>query len=227
MSVWKLAKSVFAIPPRTIIVTLLEESAVVMAAAQLSRTKDMTKKNSQTGISLIETLLALGIMVSILAIITSSFMVVLIRSAKTRILKDIEEEGKYAFRIIEQNIRVGTDVIENSEGEICVNGQEMDYVNILKTDGSKIEFGCLNKGSVEGQIVSFRNGLVDDNLGRVDRLTTATVKIDDCSFTCYEDGFEKPKRVDVSFSLSQAQATTRVEEEAAMDFQTTVVLRNF
>ncbi len=183
-------------------------------------------RKKPVGVSLIETLLALGIMAMVLTVIVSSFMIVMIRSAKVRVLKNIEEDGKYALRVIEQKLRSAKGVTTNGDGQDCES--EMAFVKVEGVTGEKIEFGCLYEGTKDGRIVYLEGDdfIVDNDL-LASRLTTPSVKVDSCSFSCTPGGFEAPDRIDISFRLSQAEVASRVEEQAVMDFQTTVVLRNF
>lgn len=180
------------------------------------------KLGSKDGLSLIETLIALGIMVMVLMVIISSFLTVLVSSAKARILKEVEEDGKYAQRLIEQRIRSASAVIENSVGQTCEAG--MSYLNLQYPDGSKTEIGCM---MTDETIVYLNDGLISSMPSEAISLISPKTLVTECSFDCIPGGFEEPDRVGVTFTVQQAEASTRVEEQMEMSFRSVVVLRNF
>ncbi|MBN1263269.1 MAG: type II secretion system protein [Candidatus Pacebacteria bacterium] len=176
----------------------------------------MTKKTK--GFTLLETLVSLGALGIVLTVTISAFLTVMTKSAKVRVVKAVESDGKYALRVMEQMVKGAISILPNSVGQTCVSG--MDYLKIENLDGGITEFACLNEGTVDGFIAS-SSGSIDK------RLTSPGVKLDVCSFDCQSGRFDQPDRVTISFGLSQRQATARVEEQADLNFETSVTLRNY
>ena len=98
----------------------------------------------------------------------------------------------------------------------------MNYLNMRYPDGSKTEVGCLE------DLIVYRDGdLIGSTADNAISLVSPKVLLVSCAFNCIPGGFEAPDHVNFSFTLRQAQASTRVEEQMQMDFQSTVTLRNF
>ena len=80
-----------------------------------SKTSKEQSLRLKQGFTLVETLVALGILSVILVVIVNSFLSVLTRSSKSRVIKLVESDGKYALRIMELMIRNSTEIIENPD----------------------------------------------------------------------------------------------------------------
>jgi prepilin-type N-terminal cleavage/methylation domain-containing protein len=185
------------------------------------------------GFTLIEMLISLSVLSIVLVAIISVFLTVLTKSAKIKILQRVENDGHYALRVMERMIRGATDILENSQSLPATCGSGMASIKIKTPGGGITEFACctaaagfptdvcLDDGLDQGYIAS-----ASAELG-VQRLVSPLVKLDRCQFDCLGGGFEKPDQVIISFSLSQAGTPARVEEQASLDFQTRVTLRNY
>jgi prepilin-type N-terminal cleavage/methylation domain-containing protein len=175
------------------------------------------------GFSLIELLVALGILGIVVTVTVSTFLVVLTRSAKVRVESLVENEANYALTMMEGIIRGANEIVLNTGGQTCEPG--MDYLRISDPPGTAwdgwVEFSCYEEGLVTGYI----GLLVEAGVQR--RLTSPRLRLDSCRFDCVSGGFNAPGRVTISFSMSQAEASTRPEERASISFQTVATMRNF
>ena len=173
------------------------------------------KNNRQaTGFTLIEILVAVGLLAIIAVIGSNMFFTTLRNSTKSKTLTTVKQNGDYALATIERLIRDSEKVITNSDGSLCAVG--MNKIKTRRVDGSEVEFSCEEEGTA--------NGLIASNSAR---LTSNEVKLDSCSFDCSSRGGFYPQVVTINFTLSQAAVTTRPEEQASVSFKTTVTTRNF
>ena len=180
------------------------------------RIKQKTEQNNRqaTGFTLIEILVVVGLLAVMAAIGSNMFFTTLRSSNKSKTLTTVKQNGDYALTTIERLIRDSEKVIINSDGSLCVAG--MNKIKTKRLDGSEVEFTCEGEGTA--------NGLIASNSAR---LISSDVKLDSCSFDCSSQGEFYPQIVAIDFTLSQAAVTTRPEEQASVNFRTTVTTRNF
>jgi len=174
----------------------------------------MEMKRKKSGFTLIEILVVVGLLGIIAGIGSNMFFTTLRSSTKSKSLTMVKQNGDYALVVIERLIRDSEKVITNSDGSLCTTG--MNKIKTKRLDGSEVEFACKGEGTA--------NGLIASNSAR---LTSNEVKLDSCSFDCSSRGGFYPQVVTINFTLSQAAVTTRPEEQASVNFKTTVTTRNF
>jgi prepilin-type N-terminal cleavage/methylation domain-containing protein len=173
---------------------------------------------TKTGFTLIEILVTLATLGIVVGIVVSTFLVTLTKSAKVKMVEAVESDGEYALRTIGRLLRGGKRAVLNSQGQACQ--ADMNYIRVENPNGEWLEFGCLNEGLGESFIASY-------SATRSQRLTSPRVKLDNCQFNCFPGGVDQPDRVEIVFTLSQSELSLRVEEQALIDFQTMVTLRNY
>jgi len=184
-----------------------------------------TKNKEQSfGFTLVEILVVVGILGIIAVVASTIFFTTLRSSGKTKVLTTVKQNGDYALSVMERLIRDSEEVITNSDNKVCESG--MKEIKLKRIDGTMVEFACLEEGTANGRIAS-----------NSARLTSSEVKVDSCSFdcscpvafpNCTSQGTKfYPKTVTIKFTLSQAGATVRPEEQATINFQTTVSTRNY
>ena len=173
--------------------------------------------NKNKGFTLIEILVVVGILAIIAVVSSNMFFTVFKSSGKTKVLTKVKQNGDYALTVMERLIRDSQEVSSS-----CTSG--MASIKVKRFDGSEITFSC-----------DLAQGLIASSSGQ--RLTSSEVKVDSCSFdcgcptaypNCTSEGTKfYPKTVTIKFTLSQVGATVRPEEEAIINFQTTVSTRNY
>jgi prepilin-type N-terminal cleavage/methylation domain-containing protein len=177
--------------------------------------KTEQNKNSQSsGFTLIEILVVIGLLAIIATIGSNMFFTTLRSSTKSKSLTVVKQNGDYALATMEKLIRDSEKVITNSDGSLCTT--DMNKIKTKRLDGSEVEFSCEGEGTVDGLIAS-----------NSARLISSDVKLDSCSFDCSSQGDFYPQVVTINFTLSQAAVTARLEEQASINFKTTVTTRNF
>ena len=154
--------------------------------------------------------MAIGILVVVLTVVVSTFLVVITKSAKVKVFKTVESEGNYALGVMERTIRGAKEIVSSCS-------ENMDTISVIDQSDEVVVFACIDEGTGAGYLE--RDG---------NRLTSEAVVLDSCDIDCYPPGeIEKPHQVRVAFQLSQAEATSRSEEQATLTFQFIVSLRNY
>jgi len=160
------------------------------------------------GFTLIETVVTLAALAVLVTVTVSTFLTVMTKSTKVKVVKAVEGDGNYALAVMEQKIRGAKEVVCNGGTEIEATGFDDETTTFSCLLGSGISFS--STGGESGNLTSIESQL------------TA------CLFECAPGGIEKSGQVKISFSLVQANAsTTRVEEQAEIDFESLITLRNF
>lgn len=163
---------------------------------------------------MIEILVVIGILGVIAVIGTSIFFTTFRSSTKTKVLSTVKQNGDYALSVMERIIRDSQEVIANTETPSRICALEMKKIKVKRLDGTEVEFSCEETD----------NSFIASNSAA---LTSSEVKLNSCYFDCTTQGDFYQQNVVIRFTLSQAAAAVRVEEQASVDFRTTVTLRNF
>jgi len=145
-----------------------------------------------------------GVMVSNL------FFQTLKGSTKAELLKIVKQEGDYAISSMERTIR-NAKAVESA----CVSGgSTASSITVTNQDDTLTSFEC-DVGNAKITL----NGA---------DLTSSAVVVSGCGsfITCTQSG-STPSIAIIRFSLSQADSSTRPEEQTSVSFQTTVSLRNY
>jgi prepilin-type N-terminal cleavage/methylation domain-containing protein len=159
---------------------------------------------SKQGFTLIEILVVVAIFGIIVVLGSSLFFSLLRGSTKSRILKVVRQNGDYALAVMGIMVRNAASLPNYSGSSIT----------IVNPDGGTTIFSCSS-----GRIAS--NGA---------SLMSSEVKVNDCSSVFsldLKEGGAAPAVMTIKFSLSQQAVAARPEEQALMNFQTTVSLRNY
>ncbi len=169
----------------------------------------MVKKQ---GFSLIEVLIAMGILVTVGSVAMVVFFTTLRGATKSDVIREVKQNGEYAISAMETMIRSSQSVESIGSGCSSSNGclGSGSCIKILNPDNQYTVF------SLSGTQIASTGG----------NLTNNKVRASGLSFTCSQPP-GAPPIVTVSFTLTQATSTTRVEEQASIPFKTTISLRNY
>lgn len=164
--------------------------------------------SSPAGFTLIEILTVVVILAIVAAIGTNMFFTILRGSTKTRVLAEVKQNGGYALNVLERTIR-------NAKG-LSGGGSS---ITIINPDDTTTIFSCQD---INGDGI---NEILLDGAS----LTSDKVNVQGCSIFTVTEGEAgiRPDMVTIDFTLSQAGIVTRPEEEAVINFKTTVILRNY
>jgi prepilin-type N-terminal cleavage/methylation domain-containing protein len=127
--------------------------------------KKSITKQSNKGLSLVEILVVITIF-AILGIIVSGALILTLRSGrKTESQIRVRENINYSLAVIERNIR-------NANTLTCPN-PDLTIINYWDQNGVPSSFACKDLGGTDPYIAS----------GSA-RLTSSSIKVVECSFTC-------------------------------------------
>jgi len=165
------------------------------------------KKN---GFTLLEMMMVIGILGIITVIGSGAFFSILRSSTKAKTLQMVKQNGDYAISVMERMIRNARVLVSPT------SNSTVSSITIKNPDGETTTFSCQ-----EDQLTIASNGA---------SLLSSEVKVSNCSnifdVTVGQAGI-KPAVVEINFTLTQAGTTSRPEEQAEVNFQTTVSLRNY
>lgn len=166
------------------------------------------------GFTLVEILVVISILAIIVVAGSNMFFTLLRGSNKTKVLQSAKQNGNYAISVMERMIRNARNISGSGSSIVIQN-----------PDGQQTTFECC--GTSPDLMIASRSGTLTC---QQTRLTSGEVKVSSCPavFSVVSGVIgTKPAVVTIKFSLSQAGITTRPEEQATIDFQTTVSLRNY
>jgi prepilin-type N-terminal cleavage/methylation domain-containing protein len=176
----------------------------------IAKKKKLLKSN---GFTLIEVLVVAGLLVVVAVVISNMFFTTFRSSTKTKALTTVKQNGDYTLAVMERLIR-GSQEVTSSCPEVPPAAPIVtNNITIKMLNGDEIVFSC----DLENKLIA-SNGA---------NLTSDQVKLDNCSFECRSQGEFYPQVVTIDFTLSQANEAVREEERAKVDFETTVVTRNY
>lgn len=171
----------------------------------------MVKKlSAKSGFTLIETLVVIGVLAIVVVVGSTSFFSLLKSSTKTKTINAVKQNGDYAMGVMAKMIRNARYIEENTDGQTCE--PDMTKIKIKNPDMDSTEFAC------DGDAISSNSATIISNQVKLES--------DSCFFDCQEGSSLHPDVVTINFTLRQAQEITRPEEEASIDFTTTISLRN-
>ena len=175
----------------------------------------LTTHNLQhsSGYSFLELLIVIAL-VGTIGVVTSQVFIMGLRSqAKSEILKEVKQNGDYASAAMDTMIRNAIDI-----DNVSCNAPPTQQLSITTKDGALVTYDCSNP-----QIAS-RSG---DPMVQL-MLTSNKVAVSDCNFrvVCPTPP-TSPKYVFFNFTISQAGADLAKEQQATLQFQSTISLRNY
>lgn len=173
-------------------------------------------KELTNGFSLFELLVTISILGIIVVVGTGLFFSLIKGSTKSEVLGMVKHNGDYALSVMERMIRNSREILE------C----ETDHIKIKNPDGGETNF--LFCGDPNYLIASESGTLEcdDEEIARA-RIISDEVSLLNGAFTCTAGDEFQPYVVGINFNLTQAEIATRPEEEALVEFKTTVTARNY
>ena len=164
----------------------------------------------KNGFTLIEIIVVVGILGIIAVIGSGAFFSILRGSTKTKTLQMVRQNGDYAISVMERMIRNARVLISPTTDSTVTS------ITIKNPDGGETTFSC------EGNPATIASNGAS--------LLSNEVNVNDCNdifeVTVGQVGI-KPAVIKINFNLTQAGTAIRPEEQALINFQTTVTLRNY
>lgn len=165
-------------------------------------------KEKNSGLSLIEILVVIGIFAILGVLTTRSVVLTLTGGKKTETLIKVRENLDYALGIIERQLRNADSITD------CTNTNTLS-ISYKDQEGVTTSFSCsdIAVGSV---------GYVSSGSAR---LTSSTVDVTACSFVCESDSSGNPRAVKVTFKAEDS--TFSGVNNSEVPVSTSVTLRNY
>ena len=166
------------------------------------------KKTNQKGFSLIEMMVVITIFAVIGIIVTSSVILTIAGAKKSESIIKARENLDYALNVIERNIR-------NANSIVGCSGDSSYAIKYLDQNNTSASFSCIGMGGVDSYIASGSSNL---------RLTSTTVKIVGCNFSCVTSTSSPPL---VIIDLSVQNAGSSGIQSSNVSASTQIYLRNY
>lgn len=166
----------------------------------------ISKSINNKGISLLEVLIVISVFAILGVLVTRSIMLTLSGSKKSENLIRVRENLNYSIGIIERNLRNANSIPD------CTNSNTLQ-IGYMDQDGNPSTFSCVNIGT---------NGYVASGSAK---LSSDSVNVTNCSFTCALSPSGSPSSVTVNLS-AQDFITTGVQN-SAVTASTQILLRNY
>lgn len=168
----------------------------------------MQSITSKNGMSLIEILVVIGIFAILGVLTTRAVVLTLSGGKKTETLIKIRENINYSFGVIERQLRNANSITD------CSNSNPL-VISYLDQEGSLTTFSCANIGPTTiGRIAS-----------GAAQLTSSTVDINSCSFTCQLGTNGSPSSVKIN--VTAQDSTAQGISNSVVTSSTSVSLRNY
>lgn len=174
----------------------------------------------RAGFTLLEILVATGIIGAISILITQAFVATTRTNTKVEILKDVKQNGDFALGTMVRMIQNARSVTSSCTEAGATNAN----LSITNPDGGATTFECRNDSSVRriaSTSASVTSYLTSSNLTLVgSACDTSTI-----SFVCTLLPNDS-KSIKINFSLAQKGTPPDQYEQASMSFQTSALVRN-
>lgn len=162
------------------------------------------------GFTLVELLLAFGIIAVIGTIVLSILFLTLRVSKKSDVLIGLKQSGNTAMSQIVKQIRYAKSLDSPTS---CITPKIGDITITSSLDNAQTTFSC----SVPSATISSNSASLVD---------TSSVAVTNCSFTCTQTTLNDPPTIGIKFTLSNA-GSGPFETTGSVPFQTSVTMRNF
>lgn len=126
----------------------------------------MKNKHNNDGLSLVEILVAITIFAILGMIISSSLILTIQGTKKSEAIIRVRENINYSLSVIERNLR-------NANGIADCTNTDTSKITYYDQNGYLSSFSCINTGRTNSYIASGSS-----------KLTSSSIAIDGCSFTC-------------------------------------------
>jgi len=161
----------------------------------------------ERGMSLLEVLVVITIFAVLGVLVTQSVVLTLQGSQKSESIVRVRENLNYSLNIIERQIRNANTITT------CPN-PDTSTIDYLDQGGRPSSFSCENTG-LDGSFIASGSS----------RLTSDSVKIVDCSFTCTLGVENNPSLVKVELTVKDASSSGK--RGANVSASTQIYLRNY
>ena len=168
------------------------------------------------GFTLVELVLVLGILGILLPAVFSLFVANLRAQTKVLILQDVKRNGDTALDTIEILVKAKAKSIEQQDGTpVCTTSGSTYSGDLYFVDDAGNRF-----------MFNQSNNRIASESAATDYLTTNKVSVSSFEMSCDRSSLFVAPLISISFTIDQAQTTSRAEESASLQYQTKIRLRN-
>ncbi len=171
------------------------------------------KNKLNYGFSLIEIMVVITIFAVLGIIVTSSIILTLAGTKKSEALIRVRDNLNYSLAVIERNIRNA-----NSIPVSGCTGIPSDKISYLDENGSVASFSCVQ--DVSGNYI-----MASGSSTPASRITSNTIKVTSCSFTCTPTESDSPPLVTIDLTVQDASSSG--VQSAQVTATTQIQLRNY
>lgn len=180
------------------------------------RISEYTNKRMEFGFTLIEMMVVICLLGLILSTVTVFFLSTMNTTAKAEVIKEVRQNGNYAISMMEGMIRSSLRVSSPcSEAGTENSGQGLSLIN---ASGGSYAFVF--------DIPTKRIGLSNNDVGTTSFLTSTNVEVSGFSVICSQSP-GKPAKINLKFSLVQTNSTTSRTKPVSLDFEDSILMKNF
>jgi prepilin-type N-terminal cleavage/methylation domain-containing protein len=182
---------------------------------------------SSYGYTLVELLAVTSIIVIISGLIVGILYSTLRGGNKTRVTKDVAQNGNYALSVIANTALLSDSVTQVGGTPVtdCTVEKKGSSIGFEQLDGSEVTFSC---DQIDAQTKSIASISATTKSYLIDN---STVKVDpskECSFSCIQtNGPYDAPIISATFTISQRASTATFESVASSTFNTSVTMRNY
>ena len=192
-----------------------------------------TTGSNSCGFTLIEPVVVMAVVIAIGGIGFSIIFSSLRATNKTNTLTSARQNGNYAISQMSKMIRyakrfdgVSTDdvsylstcAVSVGVGTPTPVPAQYHYLKVTSFEDVETKFTCVDK------VTSSPSGLISFTAGPL--VDTDKIVVDTCYFTCSQTSSSDFPTIGISFSLSQKDLDSLVENKASVNFNTSIVMRN-
>ncbi|MBI5614323.1 type II secretion system protein [Candidatus Gottesmanbacteria bacterium] len=199
-----------------------ESSQISVISHQLSA--DSCKLKAKNGFTLLEILIALGVISLLGVVIVQVFFTTTRSNTKTELVKDVKQQADYAIGTMARSIQ-NARLVVSSDGTSCSSaGTVTPAIIITAPDSSQTTYGCVTDSLVQ-RIASTSATGTEYLTGTGYTLGGTSCSDASLSFVCTTiPGTSSSVRI--VFTLSQKGTPQSVYEKANTTIETTVSMRN-
>lgn len=183
--------------------------------------KNIKAQRSTGGFTLIEMLMVVFLFGLIMTLSGALFSAVLKGSGKSEITKEVKQTGDYAVGMMERTIR-------NAKSVSSCSLTPSTSISVTDRNNIVATFGCFYDNGLGLSGIASSSGVFSDKLTG-NNVTLGGTSCADTNmtlrFTCNPD--VNPPQVKIGFTLKQIGTSVRPEDQASVNFQSTVNLRTY
>lgn len=179
----------------------------------IKKSKINNQKLKIPGFTLMEVLVSMGVFAIVSTIIITVLFTTFRTSKKSEVVINLKQNGDAAMSQMVREIMYAESL---DDPPICTTPVVQDTITVTSSsDGGQTTYSCPTVASPV--IASNGASLID----------SSSIEASNCSFTCSQNSYNDPPTITIQYSLINVDNNKLNDNEAMMDFRTSVSMRNF